>query len=132
MQKTVYTVLLLTTLLSCAAGSRMWERVEQMSQEELSIESSSNLCIAFSFKWSEKARAELNRRGEITETDWEVIERAGLQEGMSELAVTCSLGKPVAINNNEETVVYDYGNCGLAKFVYWLFIINGGHRYSLN
>lgn len=111
--------LIILLLAGCVSGHQMWDRVKDMSPEELALEPSSNLCVAYNFRASPILKEELDRRGEFTEAEWEVIETIGLEEGMSELAVVCSLGKPLGVRTNDQNTTWQYANCGLAQYVYF-------------
>ena len=64
------------------------------SPEELRAENSYNLCNAYAFSKSEKAKAELKRRNAIPDDEWPVIEQKKIRMGMSELGLVCSWGNP--------------------------------------
>ncbi|MDH5393944.1 MAG: hypothetical protein OEY11_12215 [Gammaproteobacteria bacterium] len=114
--------LLTATLITACAGSPM--RISFMSDQEIKAERSGNLCNAYALNRSDRVRAELIRRNEITDEEWKVIDNKKIRIGISELALVCSWGAPTRINNqasrhgSSKQYVYRQGYSGRGQFVY--------------
>jgi len=95
------------------------------SPEELRTENSFNLCNAYAYSKSEKAKAELKRRNAIPDDEWSVIEQKKIRMGMSELGLVCSWGKPSLYGTINKTVTrygerkqWVYRSCSSCKGQY--------------
>jgi hypothetical protein len=86
----------LTILVSGCAGSPA--RISVMSPTSLASEPTENLCGAYQLARQEKIKNEIVKRKEIPDEDWEIIDRASVKIGMSELSLICSMGNPSAVN----------------------------------
>jgi hypothetical protein len=73
---------------------------------------SGELCAGYHTHNYASARAELVRRGEITSSEWSLIDKGNLKIGMSELALLCELGvdrinRTVTVNGTRKQYVYE-------------------------
>lgn len=82
-------------LIGCA-GSPV--RVASMSPDELADVPPYNLCAAYDYNRDANVRAELESRDLISEREWELIDQDHIAQGMSEVALICSWGRPRDIN----------------------------------
>ncbi len=88
--------LLLTVIVFGCANSPV--RTSLMSPSRLAFEPTENLCGAYQIARQQKIKNEIVKRKEIPEKDWEIIDRASVKIGMSELSLICSMGTPYAVN----------------------------------
>lgn len=100
------TISLAAALITGCAGSPM--RISSMSQAELKTQPSNQLCNAYYHFKAAPVKAELKRRGEITDADWKLIEQGKIQVGMSKIALACSWGFP-GIQGKVNTYAGPYG-----------------------
>jgi hypothetical protein len=66
--------------------------------EDVAINDSDSLCNAYAISPNERIKLELDRRGGISEREWQSIQNQKVFVGMNETAVRCSWGTPQRIN----------------------------------
>jgi hypothetical protein len=93
--KRTFALVIVATLTGCAGSPAS---IGMKSPEALKAESATALCNAYAFSKSQKARAELERRGALSPEEWQLAEEEKIKAGMSELALVCSWGMPRDIN----------------------------------
>ena len=97
-----------------------------MTPEELALENSYNLCNAYNHNKNSNVRNELERRGLLSDTEWDLIDTNYIQVGMSELALICLRGGIIPGVNG--TVNVTSGSWGIHKqYVYESAL--GGRSY---
>jgi hypothetical protein len=85
-------------------------RLASMSPEELKAENSYALCNALNNNSDNEVRAELERRGQLSDEEWKLIDTGYIQVGMSELALICLKGGIIpGVNGYINTTTGSYG-----------------------
>lgn len=83
--------------------------ISKAKPEALVSVSDMDLCAAFSESGAASVRAEIEKRGKITQDEWELIEGKKIRIGMSEAAMICSWGEPPAASGRVNSTITQYG-----------------------